>query len=87
MKAISITAQALRFFVDMDWPLLARQKSALIRLSAETQPDSGPELEDGMLLDGLLNMVDGFQDFAVDGLGFHPDKVFSKEGEDEDLRD
>ena len=59
----SIPAEAMRIICNIDWHLLREQKRWLVE-------QSGKEAE------GLLNLIDSLQDFAVDRLGEIETEVF-----------
>lgn len=55
------------FLAKMDWKLLRKQK--LILLNTINNDAVDPEHKEG--LEGILNMIDSIQDYAVDDLGIN----------------
>ena len=60
---------ALNLISNIDWRLLRLQKQALLSIMPEGTS----------LVDGILNMIDAIQDFAVDVLDQDPNDVFNTE--------
>ena len=54
------------FLSKMDWKLLREQKQYLLDTGIETEP-----------MEGIINLIDSIQDYAVDGLGLSEKKVFN----------
>jgi hypothetical protein len=64
----------------IDFPLLKEQKKALLEVIENT--DDVPKLEK---LEGIVNLINEVQDYAVDVLGFDENQVFDLHDEDEDI--
>ncbi len=62
------------FFDRIDWELLRSQKSKLLQQTLDAELDDVHE--------GIVNLIDSLQDFAVDKLGYPSCEIFG-EGEDE----
>ena len=60
------------FLKQIDFPLLKKQKKALLKVIDNT--DNVKQLE---LLEGILVLIDSLQDEAVDNYGYKESKVFS----------
>lgn len=58
---------------NMDWVLFNDQKEFLINMYNKTSSSSIKVLE---LLDGIINMMDAIQDYAVDEMGMDERVVF-----------
>lgn len=57
--------KALKLIEEIDWEQLKIQKAELLSLAGSEE------------LDGLLNLIDALQDFAVDELGVPEEDVFN----------
>lgn len=68
------------FFQITDWALLREQKNELVLLSVTEHLLSPKQYE---ALDGILNLIDAIQDYAVDVEGFTEQEVFNFENEEE----
>lgn len=64
-------------FDNIDYTALRTQKNLLLSLS-ETLPDR----YDRETIDGLIHLIDGLQDYAVDVLGIPEIHVFDFEAEE-----
>jgi hypothetical protein len=60
------------FLNGIDWKLLRKQKKTLIKVNT-----LGLEHTDAQNLEGILHLIDGLQDFAVDHGGISEKKVFN----------
>lgn len=58
----------------IDWELLRQQKAWLLDVAVDADVD-----EDVDAQEGLLNLLDNIQDFAVDSLGLSEAVVFGEE--------
>lgn len=67
------------FFKNIDWELLRRQKISLDSVSV-FHSDSEIIYNN---LQGILELIDALQDYAVDVLGVDENKVFKNDGYDE----
>ena len=67
------------FFKNIDWELLRRQKISLDSVSV-FHSDSEIIFNN---LQGILELIDALQDYAVDVLGVDENKVFKNDGYDE----
>lgn len=56
----------------IDFPELKKQKTAIISIRREVLSDDQWEA-----LEGLMNLIDGIQDHAVDELGYDKNEVFN----------
>ena len=63
----SAAEKALSLLEKIDWALLKKQKAYLVSMSSHTKNDER---------EGLLNLIDSIQDFAVDTLGIDENEVF-----------
>ena len=61
------------FFCDIDWPALRAQKAELLEQIGRTEDPTGN-------LSGLLHLIDGLQDVAVDSDFFAESEVFGWKG-------
>jgi hypothetical protein len=68
-----ITPTVPKIVTDIDWELLRDQKEELISLNI-----GDPKLK----LDGIINLLDSFQDYAVDVLGVDENLVFNSENDE-----
>jgi len=64
------------FIQKMDWSLLRKQKSSLIKTIYDEKKGKGNDAEE---LLGILHVIDALQDYAVDDLGVDEIKVFGEE--------
>ena len=55
------------FIQSIDWELLRKQKSTLVKFQCNNANDA---------VDGIINLIDGLQDYAVDMLGLSEMLVF-----------
>jgi hypothetical protein len=62
---------------NIDWFLLKRQKETVLNLMNMFENDE--RISDD--LEGILNTIDGIQDYAVDELGVEESEVFNLEEE------
>jgi hypothetical protein len=61
----------MSFIENIDWEQLKKQKATLTKVVFNTQ--DGEVWDD---LEGLLNLIDAIQDYAVDELGVEENVVF-----------
>lgn len=66
------------FIEKIDWELLKKQKATLTKVVFNTQ--DGEVWDD---LEGLLNLIDAIQDYAVEELGLDENYVFELTQENE----
>jgi hypothetical protein len=78
-KAASLTTPAATklFLSGIDWALLRRQKAALVKLSNKDTVSKADQHN----LAGIIHLLDGLQDFAVDEAGLPTQTVFNLTGE------
>jgi len=59
---------------EIDFPLLKKQKGLLAVLRDAPRPPTDEERD---AINGILNLIDDIQDYAVDHCGLDEDEVFS----------
>lgn len=64
--------------MNIDWELLRKQKVWLLLLArkAFNNPDAWTD-EDREMFDGLINLIDGIQDYAIDNGDATEQEVFA----------
>lgn len=68
-------------FHKTDWELLRKQKEQVFKLMRHLDMNATDEYnEDVEALDGIINFLDTFQDYAVDVMGIDENKVFNFNG-------
>ena len=63
--------------LNIDWPLLREQKLSLLQMQ------DGMTTKENNVIDGIINLIDSLQDYAVDELGVNPEDVYMKGDTDE----
>lgn len=78
-----------RFLSKMNWSLLRLQKSTLLeviqdykdrrRYALDSQDKETAENHEETIrdLEGILNLIDAIQDYAVDGMGYSEKTIFN----------
>ena len=64
------SAPAPEFITKINWALLRRQKRALLNLSSKLNRTEQTDIQ------GIINMIDVIQDYAVDNMGISERIVF-----------
>jgi hypothetical protein len=78
---ITDTKSGVEKFIDtIDFTLLREQKSTLIGIF-----DGSLTMEDAGNVDGIINLIDALQDYAVDVLGRSEEEVFNFSEDDSDF--
>jgi hypothetical protein len=62
-----------KFLTDIDWKRLREQKKILVEM---TFTHGKFTLEENVALDGIINLIDSLQDYAVDEMGISEKEVF-----------
>jgi hypothetical protein len=66
---------------NIDFEKLKKQKAILINMIQDWgEADDSYQNEDAKEAEGLINLIDGIQDYAVDTLGVDEKEVFNLEG-------
>jgi len=69
------------FMLRMDWPLLRQQKMALMNVQTlDALLDEEPQ----EAIEGIVNLIDAVQDYAVDVMGLNNEQVFGVRTPEED---
>jgi hypothetical protein len=63
-----------KFVIGVDWPLLTQQKREL--LSLQTKSLNTITVEELEAIDGIIDLLDALQDYAVDEVGLDENIVF-----------
>ena len=74
--------EAPEFLLKMDWELLKKQKQDLMKAMTIVVCNDAPNSIILDSLEGILNLIDAMQDFAVDAMGVDEDIVFDLDKEE-----
>jgi hypothetical protein len=81
LELITATADGIecpKFIANIDWKLLREQKKTIEHIIDHVSNDA--DIDDH--LEGVLNLFDALQDYAVDELGFSDEEVFDFDDDD-----